>query len=654
MAFKHPEFLWGFLLLLIPIAVHLLQFRKRKKILFPGVSRLFKALQVSQKQRNIRFWLLLTLRSLFISFLVIGFAQPYVPRNLKTNQVRWIVIYDHSPSMFLPNTEGESAHQQAQELLQEWLKSGPTQQSFALVTSENSQGWIDAGQLRSSLGVIAENSRPRNLREMMGRAQNWVNRAKEDGFSPKVLIVSDFQSDFLSGYNPTVISTDLLNSCSFLKVGRQTIGKDEFNLALDTVYFNKDKSGLKVQVSLHSLQATQVLTNVSLWANGVIKAQKSIQFNEQETTTSVKEVEFNLNGLKLDSFRVAISGDQFLADNQLFCVFSTSRRQKIFVEPQFEGYNEFEKIFTIQPERFEWVKNEQEADWLIQKRNLNDLKSYQGNARRMIFLNGESTKLTATSSFSRLESNFLDLPVFEGFLKTALDDKTPLPEVSVNEPWSDRLAKDFDAVIQTENKQSVLFRNDQADRIDFIWAASWKDGLQKVRKSMWFLPLFSQLIYGSSPSSDEFYVQQNGVLDLDAKLHLSLEKSLSISSLGDSSVSWLANVQNVERGLGVQMGEEIQRSGFYQLKGAGFEQIFAINVQNREFKNGPLGDLKYYRDQGVKMIETELDLIDNASSENLFNWTQWFLFVALGLILLESWVLYNTFRTKIVNSQKQA
>jgi hypothetical protein len=54
------------------------------------------------------------------------------------------------------------------------------------------------------------------------------------------------------------------------------------------------------------------------------------------------------------------------------------------------------------------------------------------------------------------------------------------------------------------------------------------------------------------------------------------------------------------------------------------------------------------------MIQSELDLFKNQSKEELFSWTQWLLYSALALILVESLMLYNMFRTKIVNSQKQA
>jgi len=660
MEFKHPEFLWGFLLLLIPLAVHLLQFRKRKKILFPGVSRLLAALLVSQKQRNIRFWLLLTLRTLFFGILVLAFAEPYFPQNTPSSNNRWIIIYDNSPSMFLKDDEGENAHQEAQNVLQSWLKTISANQSFALVTSGSSDGWLDANQLRVSLGEISENSRPRRFKEMMRKSQQWILRAKDDGFSPKILVVSDFQSDFLE-VDPSI---DFLKSGRFLKVGRQNLKDDEFNLSLDTVYFNKDRSGILAQITLHSKKPIQLLTNVSLWTNGVIKAQKQVQFEEKkspETTefeSQFKTVEFNLSGLKLDSFRVQIQGDQFKADNELFCQFSSSRRQKIFIDPAFQGYNEIQKVFQVQSERFELIQNEQESDWLVQQLSIDQVNKYQGDSRRMIFLKNEPPKLNSTNAQSRMAPEFLDLPLFEGLLTSQLDDKTPLPEFVVNTQWSGQLSNDFDAVIQTESNQTVLFKNDQSDRVDFIWAGSWNEGMAKFRQSVWFLPVFSQLIFGSSPSNNHLYTIQNGSVILDPKLNASIDKTLNVSSTQDSTRLFLANIQNGSQGLELPLDVEIQKSGFYKIEGDGFRQSFAFNVKNQEFKNNSginsNGNMKFYEDQGVEFIQTEADLLTNEANADFLDWSKFLLYAAFVLILIESVVLYNMFRTKIVNSQKQA
>ena len=80
MIFGAPLFLWGLLALAIPIAVHLFQFRRYRKVYFSNVDRLESLQTESRRQSNLRRWLVLLMRCLAIVFLVLAFA-PAAGRN---------------------------------------------------------------------------------------------------------------------------------------------------------------------------------------------------------------------------------------------------------------------------------------------------------------------------------------------------------------------------------------------------------------------------------------------------------------------------------------------------------------------------------------------------------------------------------------------
>ncbi len=76
MVFLNPAILLGLLAASIPIIIHLLNFRKLKKVEFSSISFL-KELQKSKiKKIKIKQWLLLLLRTLLIILLVLAFARP--------------------------------------------------------------------------------------------------------------------------------------------------------------------------------------------------------------------------------------------------------------------------------------------------------------------------------------------------------------------------------------------------------------------------------------------------------------------------------------------------------------------------------------------------------------------------------------------------
>ena len=102
MIFANPLFLWGLLALAIPIAVHLFQFRRYKKVYFSNVERL-NALQAESRRRStLRRWMVLAMRCLAIIFLVLAFAQPTLPGKgltLHSGSTAVSVYVDNSFSM---------------------------------------------------------------------------------------------------------------------------------------------------------------------------------------------------------------------------------------------------------------------------------------------------------------------------------------------------------------------------------------------------------------------------------------------------------------------------------------------------------------------------------------------------------------------------
>ena len=58
MQFKHPELLWGLLLLLIPILVHLLRLRRFRDTPFTNVRVLRKILVEANRSSRLKRWLL--------------------------------------------------------------------------------------------------------------------------------------------------------------------------------------------------------------------------------------------------------------------------------------------------------------------------------------------------------------------------------------------------------------------------------------------------------------------------------------------------------------------------------------------------------------------------------------------------------------------
>jgi|TARA_B110000902_G_scaffold132255_1_gene153562 hypothetical protein len=108
MNFQQPTFLWALLLLVIPLIIHLFNFRKYKRVLFSNVAMLRQIQTESRKTRQIKKWLVLLTRMLILAALVIAFARPYLlDENAKTGRQLVSIYLDNSQSMRAEGERGE-------------------------------------------------------------------------------------------------------------------------------------------------------------------------------------------------------------------------------------------------------------------------------------------------------------------------------------------------------------------------------------------------------------------------------------------------------------------------------------------------------------------------------------------------------------------
>jgi Aerotolerance regulator N-terminal len=83
MNFLYPSFLLGLLAVSVPIAIHLFNFRRTRRVFFTNVA-LLRTVQTETKSfRRLKHWLILACRCLFLICLVLAFAQPFIPSKNK-------------------------------------------------------------------------------------------------------------------------------------------------------------------------------------------------------------------------------------------------------------------------------------------------------------------------------------------------------------------------------------------------------------------------------------------------------------------------------------------------------------------------------------------------------------------------------------------
>ncbi len=107
MVFVNITFLWGALLIAVPVLIHLLLRQKPKKALFPSIRHIPQGRTLYKSRINLRELLLLFLRCLIILFMVAAFAGPAVKKYQDTKKPNaHLIAIDDTLSTGLQNQSG--------------------------------------------------------------------------------------------------------------------------------------------------------------------------------------------------------------------------------------------------------------------------------------------------------------------------------------------------------------------------------------------------------------------------------------------------------------------------------------------------------------------------------------------------------------------
>ena len=198
MRFLYPNMLWGLFALLIPILIHLFNFRRHKLVYFSNTAVLRNIQQENAKTRKLKYLVTLLLRCLFIAALVLAFAFPYQPEkqlNVNASDNLIGVYIDNSMSMkgqSQRTTLIEDARQSARDLVH---KLNPSNRYLLMTNSFEIQNEYPMNQeeMLDQLDRMNTDGAPVQMGEVMDRFEML---AKQHGFSTSTLFVySDFQEN---------------------------------------------------------------------------------------------------------------------------------------------------------------------------------------------------------------------------------------------------------------------------------------------------------------------------------------------------------------------------------------------------------------------------------------------------------------------------
>ena len=192
MSFLYPQFLYGLIALSIPVIIHLFNFRRTKKVYFSN-SKFLKQVKDSKSARQrLKHLLIMLSRIFFLFFLIMAFAQPFIPNKEVDRQQGLVYIYlDNSLSMSNEVANNLSAFDQAIQKVEMILELYPDDARFKLLTNDFSSPlrvFRSKNEIRDQLTEVKQTGVNRSFEDIWERLNSQVSSAAADWY-----FVSDFQ-----------------------------------------------------------------------------------------------------------------------------------------------------------------------------------------------------------------------------------------------------------------------------------------------------------------------------------------------------------------------------------------------------------------------------------------------------------------------------
>ncbi len=333
MKFLYPEFLWAFAVLLIPILIHLFNFKRYKTHYFSSLQFVKHVDQQTKSTQKLKHLLVLIARLLAFSCLVLAFAQPYFPNSdadeLKKENI--VMIYlDNSFSMQARGVEGELLSS-AKETAQSIVEKSPKGTQFIVGTNEMSgieQRRINRIDALDKIDKVDYSPLTRSLNEIIDWKQQTIQKIDIDENESFVqsVILSDFQKH-------SSASKEKLKLSNFEFHPVKLIPEETANIFIDSVWFSSPirKVGQKHELNIRLFNTSdQDLKNVEVTVK-VDRFNKSFYTDIPANGKKETSLTYSDKSVGWKTGKVAVADDYVTFDDTYYLSYEVKEHANILV-----------------------------------------------------------------------------------------------------------------------------------------------------------------------------------------------------------------------------------------------------------------------------------------------------------------------------------
>ena len=632
MQFKHPELLWAFFLLLIPIIIHLFQLRRFRKTPFTNVKFLKKVVSESRRSQFLKKWLLLLTRMSLLTALIFAFAQPFFASKTALSDKQTVIYLDDSFSM-QAKSDGTTLMENA---IQSLIKSIPQNQKFTLFTNEKVFRKVTLPEVQNDLLALVPSPKQLDLNEIYSKGNTFFEEDRE--LIKHIIIISDFQERMASA---DIDSLTKLTS-HFVKLTPEI----NSNISIDSVYIDlQDSDNIELKAVISRFGATDN-TPVSLFNENQLIAKSSAVFGESEATT----VQFTVPKNERINGKLEISDVGLVYDNQLFFTIDANEKIKVMAIGDAD-VDYLKRIYTNDAFEFNAIATNKLNYSDLEKQNLiilNELQSIPtalGNTLKSFTNQGGGLIIVPSDNMDINTYNLLTSNYFSTSFRQEVASKKAISKISFSHPLYRNVFEknvtnyQFPEVnhyynIRTNASSALTFPDNSpflvGDNNIYLFTASLSTENSNFKNSPLIVPTFYQ-IGTSSLKLAPLYSILGEVVNIDMAVSLSDDTILKVVN---EDYEFIPRQQALSNKVSMTFDDDIQEDGNFGItQNDTYLRGVSFNYARKESK---LNYTNIDTIKGAENINSITSLFDSLEKEGRIqeHW-KWFAVLALILFFLE-------------------
>ena len=600
MSFLYPQFLYGLLALSIPVIIHLFNFRRTKKVYFSNSRFLQQVKDSKSAKQKLKHLLIMLSRILFLLFLILAFAQPFIPSKEVDQQQGLVYIYlDNSLSMSNQVANNLTAFDQAIQNAERVIELYPDDARFKLLTNDFSSPlrvFRSKNEILDLLTEVKQTGVHRSFEEIWNRMHNQVSSAPADWY-----FISDFQKatfDDLGSY-----SADSVQQYFFIPMNFNSTA----NIFIDSVYLKNpflianDQNSIVLRVrNTGNASVSDLVITLAIDNKQVANAGVNLPAYGEALT------EINLNFPLEGNNPAKLSFEEFPVsfDNEFFFNLNLSQRVSVLEIKQNETTTSIAKVYgnrklfdfsSYHVNNLDYT-NVNQADLVIVNAvdvlppSLVDrLEELVDGGISMIIIPGENPDpinlqrlapfASATSSpdsiWLSLEAPELQHPFFNNIFEDQKTDLISMPRVKKVISWSNQRGENLLIA-----KNGIPYLSSDFRGQIYLFASPLTTDYTSLTQHAVFVPVMYKIAAQSKAFDRKLYHTTDEQI---IRLTLDSISGNELFTMSNDEEEIIPNQRILGKELFLEVPSDVIRPGFYFLNSpSGSEDIIPYNNNGRE------------------------------------------------------------------------